>query len=337
MVKISDPRQRQERSGPLQEGREIFVRNIDFKATEADVKALFEKAGKVETIRLPGKVPGRHQGFGFVVFEKKEDAERAVDLNDTKLLERNLNIQLSETKRPGPGSGLTRAVTPSVNGDAVSPAESATRDGASPIPTDDKPPPPLDLIKGKTLAILNLPDTVSDSRVRSIFEKQGPLRKVQLRPEHRGAIVEYIDVKDAGKAGLALEGYKFPGMTEGIKIGRMEDLLKQSPAKKLNEKEKKTKVKEEQPGKPGLRATIAAPIQAMRNVVSTGQRRRGGLGFVGTLSRRKEIGGGVPGGDAEKTRESKSEAAEAGEGSTTGNAPRKAKSNADFKAMFLRK
>ena len=99
IVKISDPNAKQGRSGPVYEGREVFLKNVDFKANEEMIREVFEReVGEVESVRLPSKVPGRHQGFGFVVFRKKEDAEKAAGEWDGKLIvgggERKLSIKI---------------------------------------------------------------------------------------------------------------------------------------------------------------------------------------------------------------------------------------------------
>lgn len=67
-VKISDPSRKQDRHGPVHEGREIHVSNIHYNASESDLKEAFSKYGTVELVRLPTKVNGEHRGFGFVVF-----------------------------------------------------------------------------------------------------------------------------------------------------------------------------------------------------------------------------------------------------------------------------
>jgi squamous cell carcinoma antigen recognized by T-cells 3 len=43
VVKISDPEHRKSRVSPADEGRELFVVNIDFDAKEPDVRELFSK------------------------------------------------------------------------------------------------------------------------------------------------------------------------------------------------------------------------------------------------------------------------------------------------------
>lgn len=70
-MKISDPSKRQERSGPAEEGREIHISNLDWKATEEDLVELFTAYGNVESARIPRKANGGSKGFAFVAFSTK--------------------------------------------------------------------------------------------------------------------------------------------------------------------------------------------------------------------------------------------------------------------------
>lgn len=81
-------------------------------------------------------------------------------------------------------------------------------------------------IQAKTLGIMNLPDTISDAQLRSVFEPYGNLRKVELVPEHGGAIIEFVEAAAAGKASLALSGITIGHSI--ISIGRYEDLMQQT-------------------------------------------------------------------------------------------------------------
>lgn len=67
-VKVSDPGKKQERVGPLYEGRELHLGNIDWAATEDEISQVFSNYGKVEKVRVPKDVTGKSKGFGFVVF-----------------------------------------------------------------------------------------------------------------------------------------------------------------------------------------------------------------------------------------------------------------------------
>lgn len=70
-MKISDPGKRQERIGPLHEGRELHLLNVDWKATENEIREAFSRYGKVEKVRIPRDVGGKSKGFAFVVFSNK--------------------------------------------------------------------------------------------------------------------------------------------------------------------------------------------------------------------------------------------------------------------------
>ena len=55
----------------MYDGREIYLANLDWKATRADVKQAFKKYGSVESVRIPTKVDGTSKGIGYVVFGNK--------------------------------------------------------------------------------------------------------------------------------------------------------------------------------------------------------------------------------------------------------------------------
>ena len=68
---------------PVIEDR-IYVGNVDFKATEDELKELFQDL-KVTEVEIPfkentrgDKVFKRHLGFAFVQFENKDDADKAI-------------------------------------------------------------------------------------------------------------------------------------------------------------------------------------------------------------------------------------------------------------------
>ena len=51
----------------------IYVGNLPFNATEQDVKALFERHGKVESVKLINdRETGKPRGFGFVDMPQAE-------------------------------------------------------------------------------------------------------------------------------------------------------------------------------------------------------------------------------------------------------------------------
>lgn len=71
VVKKSDPGHKEGRKGPIYEGRELYVSNVDWSATEEEVSEIFRKYGTVERVRIPRNVGGKSKGTAFVVFATK--------------------------------------------------------------------------------------------------------------------------------------------------------------------------------------------------------------------------------------------------------------------------
>ncbi|KAG0130421.1 hypothetical protein HOY82DRAFT_486640 [Tuber indicum] len=317
VAKISAPDQKHERSGAVYEGREVYIRNIDFQAHDNDVQELFQKYGRIEKVRLPpGPKKGTHKGYGFVTFSAKEEALAAVEgANNTQLKSRTLIISIAD---PNPSKQKTTNANPSTEKMRDSASDRNTdrprQKSANPAASQQPPAPAFSDIKQKTLGIMNLSDTVNDTKIRHMFEKYGPLRKVALRPDHQGAIVEYESVTDAGKATLALDGLELAGRK--IKIGGLADLMRQSPERKVS----KGFATNNGGGKVGVVAFKPSQVGAGG---MKGQKRRAGLGFSGVVKKKDADG-------------KKNEDIVMADGPPAREAP-KTKSNADFKAMFLRK
>ncbi|EAW11617.1 U6 snRNP complex subunit PRP24 [Aspergillus clavatus NRRL 1] len=322
VVKISDPSRKQDRHGPIYEGREIHVSNIDWKASEDDLKDLFSKYGRVETVRIPRKVDGGSKGFGYIVFSTKEEANAALAMHEQEFRSRPLQVRLSTPQ------GAKRSATTIVNrvGKSQSPApetngtksQSAEPDGAAKERS------------ARTLGLMNIPDTVNDARVRALVEPYGELIKVVLRPDHQGAIVEFADVNHAGKASLELEGHEIaPGRR--LHVGTVSEMLRQSAEKKPGVGP--VPKKKEKPG-----AGLLQPSGPVKRPVQPGARggRRGGLGMkrINIPSTPSQGGStkpdGAKGATTITTMTETTDTAHPVEGETT------KKSNDDFRAMIQR-
>jgi RNA recognition motif-containing protein len=87
----------------------IFVANLAFTATEAEVRQLFEGYGTVDTVRLmTDRDTGRPRGFGFVEMSNDTQARAAIaGLNGKDLSGRPLTINEARPReeRGGPRRG----------------------------------------------------------------------------------------------------------------------------------------------------------------------------------------------------------------------------------------
>lgn len=88
--------------------KNIFVGNLDFAATEAALRSLFEPYGSVERVSLvTDRDTGRSRGFAFVEMTDAAEADRAIAaLNGADLDGRALNVNEARPKPQGGGRGF---------------------------------------------------------------------------------------------------------------------------------------------------------------------------------------------------------------------------------------
>ena len=85
----------------------IYVGNLPFSTTDAELRSLFSQHGTVESISLPtDRDTGRPRGFAFVEMSQA-DASRAIqNLNGTDMGGRPLRVNPAEDKPRGGGGGF---------------------------------------------------------------------------------------------------------------------------------------------------------------------------------------------------------------------------------------
>jgi len=84
--------------------RKLYVGNLPFDTGEADLQALFARAGDVDKVSIVrDTATGRARGFAFVEMGSDEAALRAIrELNDHQLGGRNISVSEARPK-PAPG------------------------------------------------------------------------------------------------------------------------------------------------------------------------------------------------------------------------------------------
>ena len=90
----------------------IYVGNLPFSATDAEIRTLFSQHGTVESVSLPtDRDTGRPRGFGFVEMNQADAARAIQNLNGQDLGGRALRVNEAQDKprgtggRPGGGGG----------------------------------------------------------------------------------------------------------------------------------------------------------------------------------------------------------------------------------------
>jgi cold-inducible RNA-binding protein len=90
----------------------VYVGNLSYETTEAELRELFSAHGTVESVNLITEGgSGRSKGFGFVEFRDDKEANAAIAaLNGTEVRGRTINVNQArpKTERSGFGGGRNR-------------------------------------------------------------------------------------------------------------------------------------------------------------------------------------------------------------------------------------
>ena len=87
--------------------KKLYVGNLPFSATEADLRELFEAHGSIESINvITDRETGRPRGFAFVEMEDTESASKAMQALDGRDMGgRNLKVNEANERPPRGGGG----------------------------------------------------------------------------------------------------------------------------------------------------------------------------------------------------------------------------------------
>src|SRR5436305_13391616 len=85
--------------------KSLFVGNMNFQTSEADLRALFEPFGQVTRVHMAmDRETGRARGFAFIEMPNDEEAAKAIaGLDGKELGGRNLKVNEARPKTAGGG------------------------------------------------------------------------------------------------------------------------------------------------------------------------------------------------------------------------------------------
>ena len=98
-------------------GRKLYVGNLDYATTSADLEKMFAAYGTVQSaLVISDRASGRSKGFGFVEMDSDQEAQAAIAaLNDKEMGERRIIVNEARPRedrggnrgggRPGGGGG----------------------------------------------------------------------------------------------------------------------------------------------------------------------------------------------------------------------------------------
>ncbi len=89
-------------------GTKLFVGNLSFNTTDADIKTLFQQAGTVVSCDvILDKFTSKSRGFGFVEMSSQEEATKAIaDFNGKDLDGRALTVNEAKPREERPRGGF---------------------------------------------------------------------------------------------------------------------------------------------------------------------------------------------------------------------------------------
>jgi RNA recognition motif-containing protein len=93
--------------------KKIYVGNLSFQTTEADLSDMFSKLGHIESVQIiTDRDTGRSKGFGFVQVSDDAAAEKAIaEFNGKEVNGRKLTVNEArpmEKRNPSGGGGRSR-------------------------------------------------------------------------------------------------------------------------------------------------------------------------------------------------------------------------------------
>lgn len=88
-------------------GKKLFVGNLPFSTSSADLEAMFSEVGTCESASvITDRESGRSRGFGFVEMASNEEAAKAIAaINGREIGGRQLNVSEAKERSGGGGGG----------------------------------------------------------------------------------------------------------------------------------------------------------------------------------------------------------------------------------------
>ncbi|EKM82632.1 hypothetical protein AGABI1DRAFT_111221 [Agaricus bisporus var. burnettii JB137-S8] len=156
---------RKERQSKLDEMKaqftNLYIKNLDTEVTQEEFTELFTRYGNVTSSLVATDEEGKSKGFGFVNYERHEEAQRAVDeLHDTDLKGKKLFVARAQKK--------------------------AEREDELRRSYEQAKLEKLSKYQGINLYIKNLEDDFDDDKLRAEFEPFGAITSCKVMRDEKG-------------------------------------------------------------------------------------------------------------------------------------------------------
>ncbi|HEU0295396.1 MAG TPA: RNA-binding protein [Anaerolineales bacterium] len=86
----------------------LYVGNLSYSTTEADLQTLFAQAGAVKSVALiKDRDSGRSKGFAFIEMENQQDMQNAISMfNGKDFQDRALSVSVARPREERSGGGF---------------------------------------------------------------------------------------------------------------------------------------------------------------------------------------------------------------------------------------
>jgi polyadenylate-binding protein len=140
----------------------VFIKNLDDKVDDEGLKNMFTPFGSIKSAVIMRDDQGKTKGFGFVNFDKPEEAETAVEkLNDTEIDGKTVFVGRAQKK---------------------SERESELRSKFEQMKMEH-----MTKYQGVNLYIKNLDDDIDDTKLRGIFDQFGTITSAKVMGDPKGS------------------------------------------------------------------------------------------------------------------------------------------------------
>ena len=80
----------------------VYVGGLSWDTTDDSLLNKFQEYGNCEAIVIKDRETGRSRGFGFVTFEREEDAEKSLTLNEEEFEGRTVRVSFAKERDSRP-------------------------------------------------------------------------------------------------------------------------------------------------------------------------------------------------------------------------------------------
>ncbi len=89
----------------------IYIGNLPYEVTEADLSSVFAEYGSVDRTHLPtDRETGRKRGFGFVEMKAEAEEDKAIEeLDGAEWMGRTLRVNKARPRQNNGGGGRQRS------------------------------------------------------------------------------------------------------------------------------------------------------------------------------------------------------------------------------------